>query len=290
MRKFLAATFCLSVFALFVAGLLFWPSVHRPDHPLFYVVERTAPPAAVREAIAYQKRVKAQDWESLSQRSLPAMMTAEYRKTIPIFAKYIPAKPDLIRVAQWQTTYTTGQPEITTITLLNKQGDSVLISTVQFVKQVSSYKANNFKINYLNSNDLKSVDFSFARLNSERILFLFISSGVLLFSLYTLYVCLSVKGIPLGWLWAISVAIGFTRLSYFWINNMISWQPLFLGFPVSGYAQGLASSFEFYVTLPLGAILFWASGVKHKRKSAKLPQPPFAPKRSEDESGVVVQP
>ncbi|MDC7683357.1 hypothetical protein PQU92_08720 [Asticcacaulis sp. BYS171W] len=270
-RKILAALVCLSIFATFLAGLIFWPSSHRPDHPLFYIVERTAPSALVQQAKSYQALVKAQNWDALSHRSVPAMMVGDYRKALPVLARYIPnEKPAAVRIGQWQSTYSSDAGGATTIVLMSNYEKGVLFSTTQFVKSDTDYKVAAFRIQYLTAQEVRSVDFAFDRLNPTRVLFLIIATGLLLFSLYTLYVCLTVKGIPWGWAWALFIALGFTRLNYAWMDGTINWQVLFVGFPVSGYGQDFASSFVFYLTLPLGAALFWGFGIHLKRKPGKM--------------------
>lgn len=97
---------------------------------------------------------------------------------------------------------------------------------------------------------------------------LFLAIGVPLFILYSLYLCLTVKGVPQRFKWFVFIFFGFTSFVFNWTNELWGFQLLTLHVVGATILRdGIYGPWMLTVYVPVGAILFQRK-LRHMRRDA----------------------
>ena len=266
-KPVMPAIISLVALVLILSGFIWSGDMYSVDAPIYAFVGHFTSKAEYDRAEAYSAAVQKQDMSTLTKLSDPALMTDDFKAIVPQIAGYYPQQsPKSAGVLQYTVAVATGMPRTATLVINHEYNDGVLLTTTS-IDQTTG-KVRGFYIHRLTNKDLEKIRFNPLQANSTQLLVLTIALANILFTVFTLYRCLSTKGVKLKWLWFVFITAGIAGIQFNWLTHAFGFALIDIRWGAAGITQGLFEPAVIYINLPIGAVVYWLRDRKTKAVSA----------------------
>lgn len=259
--KLFAALFCLFLFYCGIGPVLMPADWYDANGNIDLTVKALAPQSDIVRAEAYGRLIQAQDMAGLRHETDPSILNDDFYKAVPQAAQYTTIEPaKSTRVLGYHTMAfkgTAGDWTNSDIVIAHYYPDKVIIATTWFHEQNGKKLVSGYNVRRLSNADIASLKFNL--LGKEALYYVVLGAAIslLIFSLVTLYICLTRPRVQRRWLWAIFVAFGIVHFGFSWGNGAIIFNLLNFHAPLVTFSQNLLEPVYIHLWLPVGAVLFW---------------------------------
>ena len=252
------AVFIAAIMAL--AGFAGLGDNYDTRQPIYALVGHFVPKDQHDRAEAYVAAMQRQDLATLKAMSDPAVLNADFYASVPKIAAYLPAvRPVSTGAIQYNVTAASDGRRTAVLTINHVYPNGGVVFTTVVFNLVNN-RIEGFQFRSLSPADVQALRFDPLHANAAQAGLLAAALVLIAFTLVTLYRCLSLPGIRFKWLWFIFITAGVCSFRFNWMTQAYVFTPIYIQWGAGGVYQALFEPATVYLSVPLGAILFWATG------------------------------